>query len=442
MSENNREQAVVLGAGIAGLLTAAALADEYTNVTVVDRDIVPTGVEHRRGTPHGRHTHGLLPRGVQAAEALVPGLVDELVARGARAGDVLANVRWHLLGRRLRQTPTALLVVSASRPLIEAAMRRRVLARPNVTLIGGYDVVGVAASPDRSRITAARVTSVTGDGSRVLPADLVVDATGRGSRAPRWLADYGYPAVESDRVTIDLAYATREFLAPPDLLGEDLAIVTTRYPGQRHGGVLQRIEGGRVIVTLAGVLGVRPPSDLDGFLAYAGRLAAPDIADALRLAVPASAPASFRLPTYVRHRYERLAAWPAGLVVIGDAACGFNPTYAQGMTVAAVEALALRDDLRRHARFEPGRFFATQAAILDPPWFLGVGADTAVAGVTGPRLPASPLTGEHVRRLQVAAADDAAVAAALVRVNSLVDPPSTLLDPALVGRADATVAVA
>jgi hypothetical protein len=237
-----------------------------------------------------------------------------------------------------------------------------------------------------------------------------------------------------------VAYATREFLAPPDLLGDDIAIVTARYPGQQHGGVLQRIEGGRLMVTLSGVLGVRPPTDLDGFLSCARRLAVPDIADALDSAIPASAPASFRLPTYVRHRYERLAAWPAGFVVIGDAACGFNPTYAQGMSVAAVEALALRDDLRRHDRFEPGRFYATQAAILDPPWFLGVGADTAVVGVTGPRLPASPLDGEHVRRLQEAAAQDPSVAAALVRVNSLVDPPSALLDPDLVARLDPAAA--
>jgi hypothetical protein len=379
---------------------------------------------------------------VQAAEALLPGLTEELATAGALLGDVLGNVRWQLLGRTLQQATTGLTAVSASRPLVESTIRARVLALPNASLLGGYDIVGVGASPDRSRITAARVTSVTGEGSRILPADLIVDATGRGSRASLWLADYGYPPLETDRVTIDLAYVSREFLAPPELLGDDIAVVTARYPGQRHSGVLQRIEGGRLLVTLTGVLGERPPSDLDSYREYAASLATPDIADVLRTAEPAGEASSFRYPTYLRHRYERLTEVPSGFLVTGDAACGFNPIYAQGMSVAAAEALALRDDLRQHGSFDPQRFFVTQAQILDPPWFLGVGADTAVAGVTGPTLPASPLTGEYVGRVQRTAATDASVAATLMRVNALIDPPAALLDPSLVARVDAATLTA
>jgi hypothetical protein len=194
--------------------------------------------EQRRGVPQGRHAHGFLPRGVQVIEELLPGVIDEMVAQGAHAGDVLANVRWYLQGRMLHQAPTGLRVLSARRPVLEAAIRRRVCSLPNLTALDGHYAVGVAASPDRRRVIGVRMTSVAGDMSRVLPADLVVDASGRGSRTPIWLTELGYAAPEGDRVTIAVAYSTRIFDAPPDILGDDMIVVAGRHAGQKRGGVL------------------------------------------------------------------------------------------------------------------------------------------------------------------------------------------------------------
>ena len=441
MPATNRDRAVVLGGSIAGLITARVLADAYASVTIVERDQLPTGHAHRRGVPHGRHVHGLIPRGRTVLDELMPGLSDELVAAGALSGDFGGNVRWYLNGRQLSRVDIGLPVLSASRPLIEGTIRDRVRALPNVSILDGHDIVGLRPSIDLSRVTGARVTGLHGQGSRILPADLVVDATGRGSRTPLWLSELGYVEPPTDRVNIDLSYASRMFTTPPDLFGDDVVITTARYPGQPHGSVMQRLEGGQVLVTLIGILGERPPADIDAFVDYAQTLAVRDTYDVIRRSRPLDDGVQFRFPTYVRHRYERLTAFPAGLLVTGDALCNFNPVYAQGMSVAALDAAALRDELRRSDEVDAERFFSAAARHLDAPWGIAVGADMATPGVVGTPLPPSPLTADYVARLQRGAVHDPNLVQAFLRVNALVDPPTALLRPEVVARVEAALSV-
>ncbi|MEN3309831.1 MAG: hypothetical protein V7603_6033 [Micromonosporaceae bacterium] len=437
MPINARDRAVVLGGSVAGLLAARALADHYASVIVVERDVLPSRMEHRKGVPHGRHVHGFLPRGLQLVEELLPGCTARLVAGGALLGDILGNVRWYLNGQMLRQAATGLVGLSASRPLIEGAIRDAVRSLPNVTVLDGYDIVGLCASEDRERVTGARVTGLHGAGSQVLPADLVVDASGRGSRTPRWLADLGYAAPDEDVVNIDLSYSSRVFAMPAGPFGENIFVATARFPGERRSAIAQRLEGGRAMVTLAGVLGERPPGDLEGFAAYAETLPVPDTYRIVRAGTPLGDAVTFRCRTYVRRRYDRLTDFPAGLLITGDAACAFNPVYGQGMTVAALTTMALRDEVREPLGPDPLRFLATQSRVLDAPWALAVGADLALPGVTGPALPPSPLTGEYLARLQRAAVHDAELAAAFIRVTSLVDSPAALLAERIRDRVDA-----
>lgn len=420
-----QDRAVVLGGGVAGLLAAAVLADLHDEVVIVERDRLPALPEQRRGVPQGRHAHGFLPSGLRLMEELMPGFTAGLVARGALPGDILGNVRWYVQGSLLRQAHTGLTALSASRPLIESAIRDAVRARDNVTVLDGYDIAGLSATADGRRVVGARVSSSHGEGSRVLPAGLVVDASGRGSRAARWLAELGYAPPGEDVVGIDLSYSTRVFEAPDDALGDDIFVATTRFPGQRRSAIAQRLEGGRVLVTLAGVLGERPPADLPSFVEYARTLPVPDTYEIVRAGEPLGDAAAFHCPTYVRRRFERLTAFPAGFLVVGDAACAFNPVYGQGMTVAASTTMALRDNVR--GGVDPLAFFAGQSRLLDAPWALAAGADLAQPGVTGPALPPSPLTGDYLGRLQRAAADDAELATAFIRVTALIDPPSALL---------------
>jgi 2-polyprenyl-6-methoxyphenol hydroxylase-like FAD-dependent oxidoreductase len=376
----------------------------------------------------------MLPRGLRIVEDLLPGFTAEIRADGAAHGDILDNVRWYVGSRMLRQAPTGLAAVSASRPLIEATIRRSVRKLPTVTVLEGYDVVGVSSSPDRRRVTGVRVTSVDGDVSRLLPADLVVDATGRGSRSSRWLVELGFGEVPEDKVRIDLTYASRVFAVPPEAFGKDVVISTQRRPEQPRGAVVQRLEGDRALVTLSGILGEAPPTDPDGFARYAASLSIPDTHEIILAGRPLGDPVRFRVPTYVRRRYERMADLPAGLLVVGDALCTFNPTYAQGMTVAAMNAASLSLELRHHDEPDPSRFYQAASTTLDAPWYIGVGADLAVTGVTGPVLPASPLTREYLTDLQRAAVDDSELATAFIRVAAAVDPPPALLRPEIVER--------
>ena len=238
--------AVVLGAGMAGLLAAQVLADSYGQVMVLDRDELPKTSMHRRGVPHGRHLHALAARGQQALEELLPGLTVELVAHGAPAGSLLANARLYLSGHRLRPADTGLVLLCASRPFLEAHVRARVRALPNVTLLDRCDVVGLATTPDGRRVTGARVLRrADNSAEQVLGADLVVDATGRGSRTPVWLEALGYARPETEQVRIGLGYATRTYRLPPDALGEDLGVLHGTTPEHPRGGALLRVEGGR-----------------------------------------------------------------------------------------------------------------------------------------------------------------------------------------------------
>jgi 2-polyprenyl-6-methoxyphenol hydroxylase-like FAD-dependent oxidoreductase len=435
MSRQIGDRAVVLGASMAGLLAARVLADAYAQVTVIDRDDLPQTPMHRRGIPHGRHIHGLLARGQQALEELFPGFTAELVAQGVPAGDLLANGRLYFSGHRLRQAHTGLMVLSASRPMLEGHVRARVRALPNVRFIDRCDVVGLATTPDGRRVTGARVLRrADGSAEELLAADLVVDATGRGSRIPAWLEALGYPRPPKEQVRIGLGYATRIYRQRPGALGGDLAVLQAATPQHPRTGALQVLEGDRWLLTLAGILGDHPPTDPDGFLAFARSLQFPDLYETVRDAEPLDDPVSFRFPASVRHRYERLDRFPDGLLVVGDAVCSFNPVYGQGMSVAALEALTLRRHLQRGIQPQPRRFLRDLARLVDVPWDMAAGGDLVFPGVPGRRTLKVRLVSAYLTRLHAAAAHDAHLATTFVRVAGLVAPPQSLLRPGIVVR--------
>jgi 2-polyprenyl-6-methoxyphenol hydroxylase-like FAD-dependent oxidoreductase len=435
MNAQIRDRAVVLGASMAGLLTARVLADTYGQVTVIDRDELPETPTHRRGVPHGHHIHALLAGGQQALEELLPGLTAELVSQGVPAGDVLADARLYFSGHRLRQAHTGLGLLSASRPVLEGHVRARMRALSNVDFLDDRDVAGLATTPDGGRVTGARVLRrADGSAEELIAADLVVDATGRGSRTPVWLEALGYPRPPTERVQIGLGYATRTYRLPPDALQGDLAVVQTATPKHPRAGGLQALEGDRWLLTLAGILGDHPPTDPDGFLAFARSLQFPDIYEAVRGGEPLDDPVGFRFPASVRHRYERLDRLPAGFLVVGDAVCSFNPIYGQGMSVAALEALTLRRHLKRGAEPQPRRFFRDLARVVDVPWDMAAGGDLVFPGVEGRRTLKLRLVSAYLTRLHAAAAHDAHLATAFIRVAGLVAPPQSLLGPGIVLR--------
>jgi 2-polyprenyl-6-methoxyphenol hydroxylase-like FAD-dependent oxidoreductase len=420
---------------MAGLLAARVLSDSYGQVTVIDRDELPEASMHRRGVPHGRHLHALAARGQQALGELFCGLTAELVADGVPAGDMLADTRLFLSGHRLRQAPTELGLLCASRPVLEGRVRSRVRALPNVRLVDRCDVVGLATTPDRRRVTGARLLRrADGSAEEALGADLVVDATGRGSRTPLWLEALGYPRPPTEQVRVGLGYATRTYRLPPDALGGDLAVLQAATPEHPRAGALQVLEGDRWMVTLAGILGDHPPTDPVGFLAFARSLRFPDIYQAVRNGEPLDDPVGFRFPASVRHRYEQLDRFPDGLLVMGDAVASFNPIYGQGMSVAALEALALRRHLAHGTAPRPRRWFRELARVVEVPWDIAAGGDLVFPGVQGRRTAKVRLVSAYLGRLHAAAAHDADLAGAFLRVAGLVAPPGSLLRPGVAAR--------
>lgn len=426
--------AVVLGAGIAGLLAARILAETYRIVTVVDRDGIPTIGECRRGVPQARHLHGLHPLGQRLLDELFPGLTTTLIEQGAVTGDILGDSRWQLSGHQLAKVDIGLPALMASRPFLEGHIHTRVHALPNVTMVEHTDVVGLIAADAGRRIAGVQVHANGGGGARDLPADLVVDATGRGSRTPVWLAELSYQRPAVDRVDVGLGYASRLYRLRPGALGTDIAVVTAGTPDNPRGGALAAIEGGRHLVTLHGILGDHPPIDPAGFDDFAATLGFPDIPRALRDAQPLSDPVPFRFPASVRHRYERLRDFPAGLLLLGDAVCSFNPVYAQGMTVAALQAATLRRLLRRGRAPAPRSYFRAIARTIDTPWHIGVGADLAFPDVQGRRTAMIRVSNDYLPRLHAAAAGDAILGRAFIRVMGMLDRPETLVRPDLVLR--------
>ncbi|MFD4404057.1 FAD-dependent oxidoreductase [Nocardia sp. NPDC058499] len=427
------DRAVVLGASMAGLLAARVLAESFREVVVVERDELPTGPAHRRGVPQGRHIHGLMGRGQQILEELFPGFGADLSACGAPVLDQSGDARLFLGGQRLRQAPGGGTVISASRPLLESYVRERVRRMPGIVIADRHDALGLRTAD--SRVTGVEVIGrADSSAAEIIDAGLVVDATGRGSRTPRWLAALGYPAPAIQRITADIAYTTVVLRLRKGALGQDRAILAPPAPGQTRGAGVAEIENGCHIVTLMGLLGSRPPVDMDAFVDYARSLPVPDIYEAIHDAEPVGEPARIRFPSSERHRYERLSRFPDRLVVMGDALCSFNPIYGQGMSVAAMEADALRAALTGGHIPRARQVMRRIATRVDIPWQLAAGGDLAFDGVAGKRTPAVRLANNYIRRLHAAAAYDSRLTVAFMRVAALLDPPTALFRPATAAR--------
>lgn len=427
-----KNKAVVIGASMGGLLAARVLADFYAEVLILERDTFPATGEQRKGVPQGRHLHNLLPAGQQILEKLFPGLTRQLISQGAQTLQS-QEVAWFFNRAYHCSFEKDRTGVATSRPLLEAAVRQRVLELPNVRAIENCDVLGLVENEERSAITGLRIIQrQPGSTGEIIQADLVVDATGRGSRTPSWLEELGYAAPPEERVKIGMGYTTRYYRRRPDQLpGKKVVIITSELENPRLG-VAMAEEAERWIVTLGGYFGDHAPADEEGFLDFARSLASPDLYEFLKEAEPVSAPVQHKFPFSQRRHYEKLNRFPAGLLVFGDALCSFNPIYGQGMSVAAQQAVVLQQCLAlyRDDRTALAPAFYKQATkIINIPWQLAAGGDLRYPAVEGKRSSLGQFLGWYINHLHNAAHYSPVVSGAFAEVTGLLAPPPSLLSP-------------
>lgn len=430
MIGQGRGHAVVIGGGVAGLIAALVLAKHAARVTIVERDRYPEQPVARKGVPQGKHTHILLGGGLASIVRLLPGIDEDVLAAGAVRIAHPTDYLDHTAGRWKSRGPAGGTSLSLTQPQLEHGLRGRAQAHPRITAVEGTDVVGLSGS-------ATQVTGVqlrergAGHGAdeaiTELPADLVVDASGRSSHAPEWLERLGLPRPAQERVESGIGYVTRVYRD-----GSNGELTDARVVFFAGEAILAPVDHqGTTMITFTTLPGEKLPTDPEAFEAIADRMPHPLIRQWIDRAEPASPVHGYARTENVRHDYA--AVVPDGLLVTGDALCALNPVYGQGMTTAVLAAEALDESLA--AARSPRD---TQAALREASaqaWSISAGSDKARPGVTGNAAGLSlgdKLTGWYINRVLQRAGVNPTVQAADRRVFGLSAPFSELFRPSIV----------
>ncbi|OKH76553.1 NAD(P)/FAD-dependent oxidoreductase [Mycolicibacterium sp.] len=438
--EMRGEHAIVLGASMSGLLAARVLADFYRTVTIVERDELPSDPANRRGVPQGRMIHALSARGSQILDELFPGFLDELTADGVASwndGDfskMCISVGGHFLvrsGKSARHEPMTMQF--PSRPLLEHHVRERVRRISNVSVQEGRDVLGLTATPRRHRVTGVRVARHATGEVATLSADVIVDATGRGSRTPVFLDELGYARPVEDDLVVRLVYAGQLLRLPVGAVDEHFVAVMPVAGRPRMLGLVG-YENGMWMFAVGAMAGLEPPTEFPEMLEFIADFAPAHVLAALRTAEPVGEVQHHRVPSNRWRRYDAMRSMPDGLLVCGDAVCSFNPIYGQGMTIAAAEALELRDCLRRGTHGLSRRFHRASAKKVRVAWQTAAGSDLALPEVVGPRPLSMRISNAYLDKVIIAAETDPDVAQQFLRVIGMIDSPVNLLRPRFLTR--------
>jgi 2-polyprenyl-6-methoxyphenol hydroxylase-like FAD-dependent oxidoreductase len=436
--------ALVIGASLAGMLAAHVLARRFDRVVLLERGEEVNGVEPRRSVPQERHVHMLLQRGKHVLDAMIPGFVEELERNGAVVADASRDVQLYHRNRWKRRFETGIHTHYCTRGLIDHVIRERLRENPKIEFRSNTRVTGLVCSETKFAVSGVNAV-IDGQPQQVL-GDLVVDASGRGSQADRWLEELGCPPVRVSEVTSKLGYGTRVYQRRREYEHDWKAMmVMPTAPQARRMGVVSPVEGDRWMVTTGGWLGECPGTSEGEFLDFLKSLPDPAIYEVIRDAVPLSEVSIYRMPGGVRRHYEEMARWPGSFFVIGDAMCSLNPIYGQGMTVSALEVEELGDGL--DVLIEGGatadgtralqRRIATHVAV---PWGMAEAEDLRFPEVEGERGWKIRLQHTYGAMVAEASSVDEVVCKRLLQVINLVVPPAALMAPRFQARVLTTAA--
>ena len=365
--------AVVIGGGIAGLVSASVLSKAFDSVYVVDKDDLLGGDVFRPGVPQGPHLHVLLRRGLSLLAQMMPEFLDELHKAGLASFDFSLDHKFYQGGQWKVRHSSKFKVYPQSRPHFEMLIR---------TLLGKVrNVKWIAAQARDVTFEGDAVTGVIiSDSGRdsTLPADLVIDAMGRSSRLPSWLEANGFRRPSESKLKIELRYASTRFENPQGVFDWTALSIYPEPPKIICGGAIQPTEEGGVwIASLFGYHGHYPPLDQKGFIDFASRLPQDDLRAVIDGADFKGKIHGFGYPAQRWLHYERQSRHPRGLLPIGDSYCNFDPAFGQGMAVAISQAFVLKILLEKGGVEgvirSPKKYLSECAKFLRIPWLLTTG---------------------------------------------------------------------
>jgi flavin-dependent dehydrogenase len=440
------QQALVIGGGLAGMAAARVLADHFAEVIILDEDRFPQQ-PGLGAISNATHVFAISLRAQQMLEELFPALKQNLLRAGAIPLDPAADIEWLTPAGWGVRFPSRVSILSCTRDLLEWEVRKQLASFPRVKCHAHTQAGELVCDSSGTRVVGVGVRHRNRAGSvaeSTICADLVVDASGRNSQAPEWLAAVGYQKPEEISVNGFPGYASRLFQALQVKSQDSKAVcLQPAPPAFVRGGWIFPIEQDRMMVTLVGVGRDYPPSDESGFREFAASMRSPVIHEFISRARPISDIVSHRSNGNRWRRYELLKRWPEGFLLLGDALCSFHPVLGHGTTIAGLHALVLRNWLnqqRQGASESPSRnvseFLHAAADVSEAPWLVATQEDCRVIGFEGQSPPArTRRMHRHMDRVIALATRDVEARRALLRVMYLEAEPSALLTPRLLWQA-------
>jgi 2-polyprenyl-6-methoxyphenol hydroxylase-like FAD-dependent oxidoreductase len=426
------ERAIVIGAGMAGLITARVLADGFEEVLIIDRDTLPDSPAARSGVPQNRHLHAIHGSAQTILDQLFPSYSSMLESAGAVSIDVMKEFDIYLAGDYLAPGHSSGLIYCASRPLFEYVLRTRVENHSAIECWAGCHFLDYSFDNDGNCLNGIIIRE-EGQSEQELLGDLVVDATGRMSRTAELLQKHDFPAPQVTKTEIDLSYSSTIVDRPSSSCH---AVWAPAEPPRTRGGGVLPIEDDQWQVMLHGIHGDAPPLKPDPYKQYAESLPISAVSTILDdRPLDEDSIYHYPFPTNRRIHYERLDEFPERLVVVGDAIASFNPIYGHGISIAALESLMLHEILREGKLRKIGpRFFDQIQPLLDVAWLIAAGNNENHSMITSPKALWSEAMMWYLIRVMKGAHTDGDLREILVRVLTLETPPMELMKPHTIWR--------
>ncbi|MEH7122493.1 FAD-dependent monooxygenase [Bacillus sp. JJ1773] len=434
-----REKAIIIGGGISGKLAARVLSGFFQEVIIIERDSEPFGPFPRKGVPQGEHIHALLFAGAKGLEDLFPGITEKFNAGGAVKINSTQDIAWFHHGVWKLRFVGDYTTILQTRPHLEWHIEQYIKSIPNVTIQYSQNVQNFVYIEEENRMTGVEIIDSNDSIKRTIYADLIVDASGASSLSSRWLKKREIHIPE-ETVKIDLSYFTKTLQLPDNQKRDwSIKLVYPTPPFEKIGGGISKIEGNRYLVTLMGYHNEINEKEIlksdNSFIEIAKKLPKLDIYQELKDATSLSSTSTFRVPNITWRRFDKVNHFPNGLLMIGDTICRIDPFFGQGMSIAVIEALALKKLLmsQNHINQKTIETFHHEAAkIISPIWNMVIAEDFRYPATIGKKPAALSLQQWYAKNIFLLSSENKDVYSSFVNVMHLLKPTSTLMHPRII----------